>query len=92
MEKIEQPDEADPRMEVGAFEPAEAKHLLPLLEAAGIPFEIETDNSALLRPGRTSAMVLGMYPDGSKIVVFVPASALDQAMEIAEKIVRGPVN
>jgi hypothetical protein len=86
MEKSKMPDEADPLLEMGAFEPADAKHLLPQLEAAGIPFEIETDNSALLRPGRTVAMVLGMYPEGSKIVVSVPASVLDRANAIAAKL------
>ena len=65
--------------QVGAFEPFEAKKLLELFEAEGIPFEIESDYSALASPSRYLQLSLGMYPEGSKLLVFVPESSLAKA-------------
>ena len=67
--------------QLGAFEPLEAKRLLPALEAQGVAFELEADHSALGQPGRTMEMFLGMYPEGSKLAVFVRESQLAQAQE-----------
>jgi len=80
------PDEEAMMFQLGAFEPTEAKRLLPQLEAAGIPFEIEADNSALLQPGRSAALALGMYPAGSKIVIFVPEATADRAQQLAASV------
>ena len=68
--------------QVGSFEPREAKKVLPLLEAAGIRFEIEADHSALTQPNRTLELYFGMYPAGSKLAVFVPESQIDRAMTV----------
>ena len=68
-------------IQLGAFEPNEAKRLLPLLESDGIPFEVEADHSALLAPGRTAALYLGTYPEGSKLAVFVREEDLPAALD-----------
>lgn len=65
--------------QLGSFDPADAKRILAALEAAAIPFEVEADHSALAKPGRSMELYLGMFPEGSKLAVFVPASSLDQA-------------
>lgn len=72
--------------QVGRFEPAEAKKLLAAFEARGIPFEVETDDSALARPERSLKLYFGMYPEGSKIVVFVLKSSLQDAEEILKEL------
>ena len=72
--------------QVGDFEPSQAKAVLAAFEGEGIPFEIESDHSALMQPGRTLQMYLGMYPEGSKLVVFVPESFLVRAQEIVRKL------
>jgi len=68
--------------QVGSFEPLDAKKVLPLLEANGIRFELETDDSALERPGRWMELSLGMYPEGSKLLVFVPESQVARATNL----------
>ena len=70
--------------QIGAFEPSEAKRALSLLEAHQIPFEIEADNSALADPNRTIQLLCGLYPEGPKILVFVPKSKVPDA-EVALK-------
>lgn len=72
--------------EVGAFEPADAKRVLDALETAGVPFEIEPDNSDLLASGRDLQLYLGMYPPGSRLLVFVPESSVAKAQEIVAKL------
>jgi hypothetical protein len=79
-------ESGDAMHRLGAFEPAEAKRLLPALEAAGIPFEIEADHSALAQPGRWMQLYFGMYPDGSKLAVFVPESRLEHALAEAQRL------
>lgn len=66
--------------QVGTFDPLEAKKVLPLLEANGIRFELEADDSALTRPDRGLQLYLGMYPEGSKLLVFVPESQVEKAL------------
>lgn len=66
--------------QLGAFEVHEAKKVLPRLETAGVRFEIETDNSALARPNRALELSFGIYPEGSKLAVFVPESQIEKAM------------
>lgn len=68
--------------ELGGFDPSDAKRVLSALEARDIPFEIESDHSDLLRPGRTMELVFGMYPAGSKLLIFVPESRLPEAQQI----------
>ncbi|AHF91516.1 hypothetical protein OPIT5_16090 [Opitutaceae bacterium TAV5] len=58
--------------QVGSFEPHEAKRILEALEKAGVPFEIEHDDSALERPLRTIELALAMSPEGAKLAIFVP--------------------
>ncbi|HSY54279.1 MAG TPA: hypothetical protein VK785_07520 [Opitutaceae bacterium] len=75
-------DSSEMLHQLGSFEPMEAKRLLPALEMHGIPFEIETDNSALAHPNRWMGLAFGLYPDGSKIVVFVPESEMARALDV----------
>lgn len=72
--------------QLGTFEPMDAKRLLPLLEAEHIAFEVEADDSALLRPNRWMSLAVGIYPEGSKVLVFVSESDLPRAMEILETL------
>lgn len=72
--------------QLGAFEPSDAKRLLPLLEAEHIPFEVEADDSALSAPGRWIYLCTGIYPEGSKVVVFVSESDLTRATEILDTL------
>ena len=65
--------------QLGSFEPLEAKKVLPLLESQQIPFEVEGDHSALFQPNRTLQLYFGMYPEGSKLAVFVRESDLPKA-------------
>jgi hypothetical protein len=71
---------------VGSFEPFEARKVLGAFEAAGIPFEVEADHSALAKPGRWLEQQFGMFPEGSKVVVFVPASSLAKAEAIVSRM------
>ncbi len=68
--------------QVGDFEPFEAKKVLAAFEAQNIPFEVESDHSSLAKPGRWLLQSLGMYPEGSKLVVFVPESSVPKAEAI----------
>ena len=66
--------------QLGAFEPHEAKKVLPLLEATGIRFEVEADHTALAQPNRALQLYFGLYPEGSKLAIFVPESQVEKAM------------
>jgi hypothetical protein len=72
--------------QLGAFEPLEAKKVLPLLESHQIPFEVESDHSALGAPNRALQLYFGMYPEGSKLAVFVRESDLPKALQLLETI------
>jgi hypothetical protein len=72
--------------QLGAFEPIEAKRVLPILEAHEIPFEVERDDSALTRPNRALELYFGMYPEGSKLAVFVRESDLPRALKALEHL------
>ncbi len=72
--------------QVGDFEPSEAKKVLAAFEAAGITFEVESDHTALAKPGRWLEQYFGMYPEGSKLVVFVPESSLPKAEAIVKQM------
>jgi hypothetical protein len=72
--------------QLGAFEPIEAKRVLPLLEAHQIPFEVERDDSALGQPNRALQFYFGMYPEGSKLAVFVRESDLPRALKALEHL------
>ncbi|HRE84067.1 MAG TPA: VOC family protein [Opitutaceae bacterium] len=71
---------------LGKFEPADSKRLLEALETNGIAFEIAADHSELLRPGRTVEMILGTFPDGSKLAVFVKERDLAAAQNVMKKV------
>lgn len=75
------PAENTPDAPLGSFEPAEARRLLPILEQRGIAFQIEPDHSALARPGRFFELAVGMYPEGSKIAVYVTPADLNRATD-----------
>ena len=79
-------DSSEMSHQLGAFEPMAVKKVLPVLEAEGIPFEIEADHSALTQPNRYLQLYFGMYPDGSKIVVFVRESDLPNARIALERL------
>jgi len=80
------PDEPEMIHQLGTFEPHEATRLLPRLEAEGVRFELEQDDSALAQPNRPLQLYLGMYPEGSKLIVFVPASQLDRALALLKEL------
>ena len=46
-------------------------------------FEIELDESELMRPFRGVQLAIGIQPPGSKILVFVKEEDLPRAREIA---------
>lgn len=81
---MEKPDEL--LHQVGSFEPSEVKRLLAAFETAGIPFELEEDHSALGTPGRWMHLAVGMYPEGSKLAVFVPESHLAAAQSLVASL------
>lgn len=66
---------------LGKFEPADSKRILSALEENKIPFELAADHSELVRPGRTANMILGTYPDGSKLAIFVPEAEFAAAQQ-----------
>ena len=66
---------------IGAFEPREVKRVVALLEAQEIPFDLQVDNSALSNPVRAVQLSMGIYPEGPKIVVFVPEADYAAALE-----------
>jgi len=72
--------------QIGAFDPSDAKRAIALLEAHQIPFEIDADHSALADPNRTIQLLCGMYPEGSKIVLFVPESKVSNAQVALETL------
>jgi hypothetical protein len=70
--------------QLGTFELPEAMKVLPLLEAAGILFEIEPEPELLTQTSGALQACLGIDHDASKLAVFVPASQLAQAMTAAK--------
>jgi hypothetical protein len=79
---MDTPDSDNLWCQIGSFEPSEAKRLLPLLEGAQIPFELEADHSRLLTPGRFLQLEFGLYPEGSKLIVFVPQEHESRAEQL----------
>jgi len=80
------PDEPDSMPQLGTFEPHEATKILPRLEAEGIHFELERDDTALAEPTRALQLYLGMYPEGSRMLVFVPEAQLEKAKAIINEL------
>ena len=76
---MEPPEEMMP---IGAFEPSDAKRVVASLEAQGIPFKVEADDSAVFTPNRWIPLAMGIYPEGSKVVLSVPESKMPNATEI----------
>lgn len=74
--------ETDEMLRLGAFEPPDAKRLLSMLEALGIAFQVEADDSAMFLPGREFEMFWGMYPRGSQVVIRVRESDLSAGREL----------
>jgi hypothetical protein len=71
--------------QLGAFDPREMKDLIAALESQVIPFEVESDHSAVTSDGNWMSHNLGIYPEGSKLVIFVPESIFSRA----RKVMRG---
>jgi hypothetical protein len=71
---------------IGAFDPADTRRVTEALEAANIPFEVESDHSALAQPGRWVSLALGMPTEGSKLALFVPESRVDQALAEVKRL------
>jgi len=71
--------------QLGAFDPSEASRLLPLLEQSHVPFELETDQTALTGRNEFSALQFGVNPEGAKILVFVPEPSFAEAQEILRR-------
>lgn len=72
--------------QVGTFEPIDAKKILTLFEAQQIPFEVEPDDTTLDPSGRDLQALFGMNATGSRLAVFVPASALPKAQRILAEL------
>ena len=68
---MDSPESEELWCEVGTFEPAEARRLIALLEQHAIPFELEGDHSRLQQPFRFLQLEFGLYPEGSKVLLFV---------------------
>jgi hypothetical protein len=77
-------DPSELMQQLGTFEPPEAMKVLPLLEAAGIHFEIEIEPGLLARTSGALQAYLGIDPDASKLAVFIPASQLASAKTAAK--------
>lgn len=71
---------------LGSFEPLEARRIFPALEAAGIPFDVKADHSALAKPGRWLHLYFALSPEGSKLETFVPASRLEEAQALIVRL------
>lgn len=72
--------------QLGSFEPVDGKRMATLLEERGIPFEVESNHSALLKPGRWLEQYLAMSPEGSKLEIFVPESRIEEASQLYREI------
>ena len=73
------PDDEPLLHQLGAYDPAEATRLAELLEKSGIPFEIETDQSAFSGSNDFSGLQFGVNPESAKILVFVTEPDLARA-------------
>lgn len=72
--------DAEPLLhQLGAYDPAEATRLAELLEKAGLPFEIETDQHTLSGSNDFSGLQFGVNPEGAKILIFVTEPDLARA-------------
>ena len=69
---------------LGGFEPADARRLLELLEEHEVPFEVESDHSQLLQPGRAVPLYLGMIPAGSCMRIFVHQDSLAHVRKLLD--------
>ena len=59
---------------------------IALLEAHGVAFEIETDQSALSGANDFSGLQFGVNPEGAKILIFIPEPALARAQELLSRL------
>ena len=75
--------------QLGAFSPEEASQLVPLLEAEKIPFEVETDESALSGSNDFPGLLFGVNPESSKILLFVPEPDLVRAQAVVGRVFPG---
>ena len=75
--------------QLGAFSPEEASQLVPLFEAEKIPFEVETDESALSGSNDFPGLLFGVNPEGSKILLFVPEPDLVRAQAVVGRVFPG---
>lgn len=72
--------------QLGAFEPSDVKKVLGELERLGIAFELEADHSALGEPNRALQLYFGLYPEGSKLLVFVREPDLARAEDVVRRL------
>lgn len=79
------PDDEPLLHQLGAYDPAEATRLTALLEQHGVPFEIETDQTALSGSNDFTGLQFGVNPEGAKILVFVPEAALAPARDLVRQ-------
>ncbi len=80
------PNEDEMLHQVGAFEALDAKRVLEAFEAEGVPCEVDRDDSSMLNIDRTAMLNFGMYPEGSKLLVFVPESSLSKAEAVVRRL------
>ena len=79
------PDDESLLHQLGSYDPAEATRLAELLEKNGVPFEIETDQTALSGANDFTGLQFGVNPEGAKILFFVPEAALAPARDLVRQ-------
>jgi hypothetical protein len=75
--------------QLGAFDPRDAKKLIAGLERHGIPFEMESDHSAVASDRHWMSINTGVSPQSSKLVFFVPEKLFAQAMKVMRDVFPG---
>lgn len=73
------PDDEPLLHQLGAFDPEEATRLAELLDQHSVPFEVETDSTALTGANDFSGLQFGTNPESAKILIFVPEADLARA-------------
>lgn len=64
---------------LGPYEPRDAERVIAVLEEEGIPFDVESDHSALNDPMRHVALYFALGPEGSKIGLLVKTEDFERA-------------
>ena len=76
---LETSDESPTHGLLGPYPPRDAERVIAVLEEEGIPFDVESDHSALNDPMRHVALYFALGPEGSKVGILVKAEDFDRA-------------